>query len=122
MLLQRLAALSQDQGGSFGPTFTWPLWEPIGGCEGSTIALRSGRLLFSGPSSRGLRVNMTVFESSDEGQTWKHVACIDPGPSAYSSLGELSDGDVGLLYERAPPPPHIIFVPHAITFVLVPGL
>ena len=48
LLTRRLAALSEDQGDSFGPTHVVDIREPEGGCEGSTIALSDGRLLYSG--------------------------------------------------------------------------
>ena len=42
---------------------------------------------------------MTVRLSDDEGKTWPVEKLIHPGPSSYSSLVRLPDGDIGLVYE-----------------------
>lgn len=42
---------------------------------------------------------MSVKLSYDEGKTWPMEKLIHPGPSSYSSLVRLPDGDVGLVYE-----------------------
>ena len=52
------------------------------------------------------RVNMTLHASGDDGQTWAPVAQVFAGPSAYSSLVDLSPPSgaevVGLLFEQGP--------------------
>lgn len=58
-----------------------------------------GRILFAGPDSPDKRVGMTVWLSADEGQTWPVRRLMDSGPSAYSDLAILADGQIGLLYE-----------------------
>lgn len=62
----------------------------------------SQRLIFSNPaaSERGDRRNMTVRCSPDAGNTWPYSRQIYPGPSRYSCLTVLPDGDIGLLYEK----------------------
>ncbi len=62
------------------------------------------RLLFCNPSppirrKPGKRVNLTVRLSYDEGKTWPVARVIHAGPSAYSCLTRLPDGEIGLLYE-----------------------
>ena len=42
---------------------------------------------------------MTVRLSYDEGETWPIAAVLNSGPSAYSCLTALPDGDIGCLYE-----------------------
>ena len=42
---------------------------------------------------------MTVRVSSDDAQTWPVSKLIHPGPSSYSGLVRLKDGDVGLVFE-----------------------
>jgi sialidase-1 len=42
---------------------------------------------------------MTVRLSRDDGATWPVSKVIHEGPSAYSCLAALPDGEVGLLYE-----------------------
>jgi sialidase-1 len=43
---------------------------------------------------------MTVRASYDGGRTWPVSKLIEEGASAYSCLARLSDGRIGLLYER----------------------
>lgn len=57
-------------------------------------------LLFSNPASSTRRENLTVRASFDDGATWSADRVIYPGPSAYSTLTELDDGTIGLLFEK----------------------
>lgn len=57
------------------------------------------RLLFSNPAHISKRVNMTVRVSYDEGKSWPVARSVYEGPSAYSCLGVLSDGTIGVLFE-----------------------
>ena len=105
------------------------------GCEGSIIRNPSmllrlerwasssaddGRLFFSNPTSHWsvIRTNMSLHISEDNGATWTLESVIDPGPSAYSALVTLQNGSVAILYERAPPPPKLVFVPQSISFTI----
>eukprot|EP00047_Mylnosiga_fluctuans_P012299 m.25265 g.25265 ORF g.25265 m.25265 type:complete len:408 (+) comp4140_c0_seq1:2557-3780(+) len=125
LLSRRLVAVSNNEGQTFSPMRAMSLPEPLGGCEGSTIALPDGTLMYSGPASHGtaLRYNMSVFTSSDDGDSWKLFSVVDQDPSAYSSLAVLPGPShtVGLLYENAPPPPRVVFIPKAITFIPLPN-
>ena len=56
-------------------------------------------LLFSNPSSRDKRENLSVKISYDEGKSWKHSKVITPEMSAYSTLCVLNNGEIGLFYE-----------------------
>jgi sialidase-1 len=56
---------------------------------------------------------MTVRMSRDEGRTWPVARLVHEGPSAYSSLAQLKDGRIGLLYERGDKSPY-----ERITFAL----
>lgn len=89
---------------------TWSkLWfddvliEPV--CQGSllryTKASKDGknRLIFSNPASTEGRVKMTVRMSYDEGETWPVKKLLHEGPSAYSCLTVLPDGDIACFYE-----------------------
>jgi sialidase-1 len=60
---------------------------------------RSGVILFSNPAHESKRVNMTVRASYDDGQTWPDTKVVYAGPSAYSDLAVLADGQVACLYE-----------------------
>jgi sialidase-1 len=58
-----------------------------------------GRVLFANPANEKGRVNMTVRLSYDDGKSWPVAKQIFAGPSAYSCLAHLPDGDIGLLFE-----------------------
>ena len=64
-----------------------------------------GRILFSNPDNAGEKFNvvertrMTVRVSYDEGETWPVKRLIHHGPSSYSTMVRLPDGDIGLLFE-----------------------
>jgi sialidase-1 len=94
------------------PIFHPQLWEPI--CMASIVAhpAQPGLLLYSAPhtlgrdatgqeipAKRGLRENLTIQVSRDDGQTWPVSRTLDPGKSAYSDLAVLPDGTVLCLYE-----------------------
>lgn len=120
----RVQLLSLDGGSTFSgaPQLKHDLPQPLDGCEGAMVQLPNGTLLLSNPAALTLRFNLTLHASHDQGASWLPIAVIDEQPSAYSALavwpntsgGKLTT--VGLLYERAPPPPQIVFVPTAITY------
>ena len=72
-------------------------------------------ILFSNPASRKGRVKMTVRASFDEGQTWPVSHVLHPGPSAYSDLAVLSNGEIACLYEAGDQHPY-----ESITFARFP--
>jgi|GEM_PF-1298769 len=103
-------ALSEDGGASWSRCY----WEKsLNECPCQAAFLRArlddttnkGCLLFSNPDNHGEkfgvveRDRMTVRLSYDEGVTWPVKRLIHPGPSSYSSLVQLPDGDIGMLYE-----------------------
>ncbi len=95
---RRAVAASQDRGATWSAVkLDDALTEPV--CQASLIRFRKDRLLFSNPADVK-RVRMTVKMSRDEGKTWPVARLVHEGPAAYSSLAQLKDGRVGLLYER----------------------
>lgn len=82
------------------------LIEPI--CQASIERYRwpdakePGVILFCNPASASGRVNITVRASFDEGRTWPTAKVLHPGPSAYSDLAVLPDGQIACLYEAGP--------------------
>ena len=108
---KRGIATSTDSGRTWSELRLDPvLVEPV--CQASflryTLASSDSRnrLLFSNPASapppgqsRADRVKMTVRLSYDEGKTWPVSRLLHDGPSAYSCLAVLPDGDIGCLYE-----------------------
>jgi sialidase-1 len=107
--------ISHSHDGATGwsqPVFHEQLLEPI--CMASIVAHPSkpGTLIFSNPHSleldkngkekpagRGKRKNLSIKLSSDDGKTWSVSKTLDAGPSAYSDLAVLPEGDVLCLYE-----------------------
>jgi sialidase-1 len=77
------------------------LVEPV--CEGNllnyTFAGRRQALLFSNPASTTTRTQMTVRISYDNGKTWAAKKLLYAGPSAYSCLTVLPNGNLGCFYE-----------------------
>ena len=94
------------------------LIEPI--CQGSLIRYTNQQkpkqhfktLLFSNPASDNKRVNITIRVSFDDGETWNTGKTLYSGPSAYSGLAVLPDGNIGCLYECGENNPYekIVFV------------
>ncbi|HVZ26070.1 MAG TPA: sialidase family protein, partial [Sediminibacterium sp.] len=98
----RQVALSRDGGISWYDMHgDSALPEPV--CEGNLISChRPGKkscLLFANPASTIARVNMTVRISYNGGKTWPLYHTVYTGPSAYSNLTVLPDGNIGCLFE-----------------------
>jgi sialidase-1 len=95
-----------------GETWTTPTKDPgvvDVRCQGSIVRYpaEKGFLLFSNPASTYKnRVNMTVRLSRDDGASWPVARTVYPGPCAYSCLGVLADGTIGLLYENGDAGPY----------------
>jgi sialidase-1 len=103
----RQYAFSNDGGESWsGQAFDPALPEPI--CQASIRMYQTGLplALFSNPADPDSRVNMTVRLSEDDGETWPRALVLHEGPSAYSDLAVLPNGDVGCLYERGDEHPY----------------
>jgi sialidase-1 len=81
-----------------------PLIEPV--CQASLIRHEPGKLLlFSNPAAK-TRIQLTVRASADDGKTWRDLAVLHAGPSAYSSLVSLSADEAGCFYERGEKRPY----------------
>ena len=68
--------------------------------NGSLCVLKSGDVICTHNHDPDLRRNTVIKRSTDGGNTWSSVICIEPDSSAYSTACELSDGSIGVLYER----------------------
>ena len=55
--------------------------------------------LFSNPAVPVGRTNMTIKTSFDNCKTWINSKVIHSGPSAYSCLTKLPNGNIGIFYE-----------------------
>ncbi|WP_210406138.1 sialidase family protein [Micromonospora sp. MH33] len=58
-------------------------------------------LLLSNTADDEIRRNLTVRMSCDDGKTWPIRRTVEEASSAYSTLGHLLGGDIGMLYERS---------------------
>lgn len=101
----RYVHTSKDDGKTWQTTPAPELIDP--GCNASIIrytavedGYKKNRLLFSNAKSRQGRTNLTVRVSYDEGETWTDGKTIYEGPSAYSSLTILENGDIGVFFEK----------------------
>lgn len=69
---------------------------------------RAKQLLFSNTEDTGIRRNLTVKMSCDNGDTWPIRKVVEPGAAGYSTLTPLGDGtsdqglggSYGMLFER----------------------
>lgn len=97
----RQVTLSNDGGATWQPVYTdTTLIEPV--CEASLIRYPAGGkkwMAFSNPASKTARVMMTVRLSKNNGKTWPLKKVLYTGPSAYSCLTQLPNGNIGCLYE-----------------------
>ena len=99
----RKISISENGGlqwGNIYPDLT--LIEPI--CQASLLTHSfadngAGKMLFLNPANETQRVNMTLRLSVDEGKSWAKSLVLHPGPSAYSDMTVLTNGNVGCFYE-----------------------
>jgi sialidase-1 len=101
----RYLHLSKNEGQSWKSTAETQLIDPA--CNASIIRCTStgegsdkNRLLFSNAKMEEGRMNMTVRISYDEGLSWSKGKTIYSGPSAYSSMTILDNGEIGLVFEK----------------------
>lgn len=100
----RAHATSADGGVTWtAPADAQPLIEPV--CQASIIRHGSGPLVFSNPAAK-TRIQLTVRASDDDAKTWRDVAVLHAGPSAYSSLVSLDAKTVGCFYENGEKRPY----------------
>ena len=105
---RRLISYSYNQGASWTP---WQLDDELISptCQASIISHTQSDStpvwLFSNPAALE-RVKMTVRISTDEGRNWTTKKLIHRNDSAYSSLADLTNNQIGLLYENGPDWPY----------------
>jgi sialidase-1 len=68
--------------------------------NGSLYVLKNGEVICTHNHDQNLRRNTVMKKSTDGGKTWSSAICIEPGSSAYSTACELSDGSIGVLFEK----------------------
>lgn len=101
----RYVHTSSDEGKTWTTKAAHQLPDPA--CNASIIRYTSikegykkNRLLFSNANAVKGRTNLTVRVSYDEGKTWSKGKTVYEGPSAYSSLSVLKNGDIGVFFEK----------------------
>ena len=74
------------------------------GCNGEVVSYETADgkyyLIHSMPGSTSTRENVTVYLSSDGGQTWPISRQVYNGYSAYSALEVLDNGTIGIIVEE----------------------
>ena len=101
------------------------LVEPV--CQGSILQYgeyEKGKMyLFSNPAVSNSRSYMSIKTSFDGCQTWPNSKLIYAGPSAYSCLTTLPDGNVGLFFEAGEESPYekMVFVSFPPEVLFTPG-
>ena len=99
----RYVHTSSDDGQTWHTRADSTLIDP--GCNASLLRYAHGGngtdlLLFSNANSVTERANLTVRVSRDHGATWSAGRTVYAGEAAYSSMTTLSNGDIGILFER----------------------
>ena len=108
--MNRKISISNDYGESWGDIYDdKALVEPI--CQASILRYSfkgSGRndLLFINPADKNKRLNMTLRLSNDLGRTWTREFLLHEGPSAYSDISKLRNGNIGCLFEAGKNSPY----------------
>ena len=98
----RAVSLSKDGGISWSKvTFDYQLVGPT--CQASILNYGNydgkDMLVFANPAVPISRTHMTVKVSFNQGKSWSNSKLIYAGPSAYSCLTKLPNGNIGLLFE-----------------------
>lgn len=99
---------SDDGGQSWGDAWSVPLAElPAWACQPSLVSTPDGETLcFGAPmnttntSNPDRRSNYTVHSSTDGGRRWQWLAGVLMGPSGYSDMSVLPNGQLAALLQR----------------------
>lgn len=101
----RYVHTSFDEGKTWHSKMDSALIDP--GCNASILRYNSPKrsdnnnlLIFTNPKSKYSRENLSIRVSYDEGKSWTVGKTIYAGSSAYSSMTVLSNGSIGVLFER----------------------
>ncbi len=98
----RIVSLSKNGGETWDTTYVdHNLPDPV--CEGSllNIETKNGKsiLAFCNNDDQKSRDSLTLRISFDEGKTWNKKFLIEPKNTGYSDIVELSEKEIGVLYE-----------------------
>lgn len=97
----RKIAISKDGGVTWGAIYPDKnLIEPI--CQASLLTVKNNKnstLYFLNPANEDKRERMTLKKSVNNGKSWSVIKVLFAGPSAYSDLTLLGNGNLGCFYE-----------------------
>jgi len=98
----RQVAISKDGGINWSDIKAdTTLIEPV--CDGNLLQYKypgkKEALLFCNPASTSSRTQMTIRVSYNDGKRWTAKKLLYAGPSAYSCLTVLPNGNIGCFYE-----------------------
>jgi len=98
----RQVAISKDGGTHWSDIKAdTTLIEPV--CEGNLLQYKypgkKAALLFCNPANTSSRTQMTIRVSYNDGGRWEAKKLLYAGPSAYSCLTILPNGNIGCFYE-----------------------
>lgn len=95
----RIFAYSKDRGETWSEPVAADLIDPA--CNGDIIVYGDGDIVLQTlPDSPNKRDNVSIFISRDNGKTFPEKQLVYEGPSAYSSITVLPNGDLGVLTEE----------------------
>ena len=108
--MNRQISISNDYGDSWEKLqFDETLVEPI--CQASMLRYtfkgkKKNFLFFLNPGDKGERKNMTLRLSRDLGLSWDEMIILHKGPSAYSDITKLPNGNLGCFFEAGQNSPY----------------
>lgn len=95
----RIFTYSNDRGKTWSEPVAADLIDPA--CNGDIITYGDGEIVLQTlPDSPNKRDNVSIFVSRDNGKTFPEKYLVYEGPSAYSSITVLPNGDLGVLNEE----------------------
>ena len=98
----RIFTYSTDRGETWSEPVAADLIDPA--CNGDIITYGDGEIVLQTlPDSPNKRDNVSIFISRDNGKTFPEKHLVYEGPSAYSSITVLPNGDLGVLNEEGHP-------------------
>lgn len=97
--LGRASAYSEDGGVTFTAVYKAVPEIDAPACQGSILRWDENRIFLSSPRGKK-RENLTLWQSGDDGQSWKAERLIAAGPVAYADLVRTGDGKLGILFEN----------------------